>query len=224
MNCDEGFNKYKCECADIFSKIESDVDWFYNFVQFQYQCISFGSRPLKPLISKYNVTEAHALYLKDIRRLENMENNGQPAEEIKRAAFLAYWLRRLSPIHGVLSRSDFNLEEDDRFLYLYANEYCALDLAFRIVRYFEVQKISAIIESSPKAQLIIDQEYQLKLEKLSDLRSYALPKDYIKDFCHLLKEKSLSPHALYIILKSLFIYPFAHELYDMVIGIKPIDN
>lgn len=220
MDCKEKFIEYKCENPDIFNKIESDRNWFYDFVCFQYQCISFNERPIKPLISKYNVMEAHALYLKDIYRLENMENGGNPAEETKRAAFLAYWLRRLSPIHGILSRPNVSLAEDDIFLRLYANEFCALDLAFRLIRYFEVQKIARLIENSPKANLILDEGYQVKLEKLCDIRSYALPKDYIKDFCHLLKEKNLSPHALYVIMKSLFVYPFIPELYDMVIGIK----
>ena len=66
-------------------------------------------------------------------------------------------------------------------LFGYSNEYLAFDLGFQFCRYYEMEN------GSPRAAALV------------------LDEDYIRTTCHFLKYKTVSPHALYLIYKSIFL-------------------
>ena len=65
----------------------------------------------------------------------------------------------------------------------YANEYLAFDFGFQIVKFYELGK-----EGGSKRA-----------------NEMALSRDYYKTVCHFLKYKTVSPHALNLIYRSLFL-------------------
>jgi len=64
----------------------------------------------------------------------------------------------------------------------YANEYIALDFGFQIVKFYELGKA----QSSKRAETL------------------TMPADYYRTACHFLKYKTVSPHAINLIYRSLF--------------------
>ena len=68
-------------------------------------------------------------------------------------------------------------------LFGYCNEYLAFDLGYQFCRYYEINKAGG---SQRATTLILDE-------------------DYLRTTCHFLKYKQVSPHALYLLYKSLFL-------------------
>jgi len=65
----------------------------------------------------------------------------------------------------------------------YCNEYIAFDYAFQICKYYELGKVPP----SSRAAAV------------------ALSREYYQTMCHFLKYKNVSPHALHLIFKSIFL-------------------
>ena len=196
------------EPPELFAQI-ADPDFFFKYVEWQYQHVSFAGTRLTPLVSRYNVLEAHATYLKDILELQQQQNQGRPLQWAKHASFMAYWLRRVSPIHHILGTTDTLAAPTDRerFLVRFANEFCAFNLAYAITRYVEARRDvnvnryvrSSILDfSTPQGESGVH-EYMLQ-----DERAYLIPEALVVDICHCMKEKNMSPLALYLIVRSLF--------------------
>ena len=78
------------------------------------------------------------------------------------------------------------LSDDEKafrdLLFGYVNEYIAFDIGFQFCRYYETAKKGG----SERATNLI------------------LSEDYLRTTCHFLKYKNVSPHALFLIYKSLF--------------------
>ena len=68
-------------------------------------------------------------------------------------------------------------------LFGYCNEYIAFELGFEFCRYYETAKKGGSQRAS----------------------SLVLTEDYLRTACHFLKYKQVSPHAIYLIYKSLFL-------------------
>ncbi len=201
---------YECENIDLFNELEN-LEFFEQFIKHQYKNVCFSGTRLKASISEYNLTEAFASYMKDKNELKEKENAGKPLLRIKKAAFMCYWLRRVSPITGIYS--SLNLMNDnvrstkENLLIKYANEFCAFDLGYRICRFIEASKKensdkylrTSILDNNASSGESGANEYLLR-----DTRSYIIPQSYIIDMCECLKEKNVSPHSLYLIYKGLF--------------------
>jgi hypothetical protein len=106
---------------------------------------------------------------------------------------MAFWLRRVSPVVEAIDLTSnpqdalgYPLSEDELafrdLLFGYCNEYLAFDLGFQFCRYYEIAKKG----NSRRADGLI------------------LSEDYLRTTCHFLKYKNVSPHALFLIYKSLF--------------------
>lgn len=131
---------------------------------------------------------AHNLWLKDLKRVsENDMGNGN-LDHFKHAGYLAFWIRRASP----LIRIDFEeeafekLSEGDQyyvdFLTQFGNEHLAFTLGYEICLFFECYKISA-----PK-----------------DPKAFGFDSPFAHDINSTLKRKNMSPHALNLIYRALF--------------------
>ena len=107
-------------------------------------------------------------------------------DHFKRAAHLAYWLRRCSPVIEVneeLTHDFKNVDKLREFYFRYGNEFVAFDVGYQLCLYFEANKEGA----------------------KHSLTDYKLTSEYIHIVAHFLKTKNVSPHALFLIYTSLFL-------------------
>lgn len=165
---------------EIFSEYTKEVFWIVN---------------LWPRLSPMRVLEAHGAWKKDLERVgENERHLEDGLDHFKRAGHLAFWIRRMSPVveaHDLTgnfsdpkcAELDDNQKALKALLFGYANEYIAFDFGLAFCKYYELAKHGG---SERAANL-----------KLND--------DYFKVMCHFLKFKNVSPHAMFLIYKSLFV-------------------
>ena len=153
-----------------------------------------GKARLFPKLSKPRLIEACGAWKNDLDRVGSNEPNLEGGlDHLKHAGHLSFWLRRMSPlVEAIDLTKDFAdaegypLSDSEsafrRILLPYANEYLAFDFGYQIARYYELAKEGGSSRAS----------------------NMALSVDYYKTMCHFLKYKSVSPHALHLIYKSLF--------------------
>jgi hypothetical protein len=149
---------------------------------------------LVPVFSKPRIFEAHGAWLNDLSRLGNHEKNlSEGLDHFKHCGHLSFWLRRLSPIvefqNVDFGESERPMNEREKaFLELikaYANEYVAFEYCFQICRYYEMKNKE---HPSERAERLV------------------LSPAYYQTVCHFLKYKSVSPHAMHLIYKSIFYF------------------
>jgi len=167
-----------------------------TFVRFYTDYVQhvFHQARLYPRLSKPRVIEAHGAWLSDLKRVNDHEPQlGEGLDHFKRAGHLAFWVRRMGPVVEAVDTTQnfadapgYDLSSDEQafrdLLFGYANEYVAFDLGYQFCRYYELNKAGG----SARANSLI------------------LTEDCIRTNCHFLKYKQVSPHALYLIFKSLF--------------------
>jgi hypothetical protein len=187
--------EYACENALVFDRLKNQ-SWFEGFVKYQYRRVVFGASPLAPIFSDYWISQAYIHYEKDVDRVSNNEFQGKPLDHFKRAGFLSYWLRRCPPIaefgrNPDLALAGIKLRDPHALEKFHGNQWAAFDIGFRICRFFEAyRKDSASIYG-----------------KHIPIDAFTLQgrEEYIKDLCYVLSDKNISPHAIGIIYRSLFI-------------------
>lgn len=174
--------------------IEADENEFLAFYSEYSEDILHLAR-LFPRLSRPRVLEAHGAWTKDLERVGANENKLQDGlDHFKRAGHLAFWLRRMSPIvefvdetTNIADGAEYDLmkhEHEFRDLMAgHANEYMAFDIGFQYCKFYELSVGSKIAEG------------------------IELSEDYIRTTCHFMKYKQVSPHALFMIYKSLFYQP-----------------
>lgn len=200
--------EYACEQPDVLNKIENSAGYMYEFLDHQISNVCLSGSSLRASLSRYNVQEAHGLFSKDIDRLTRIENGGKPLEQYKRIAFLVYWIRRLSPISAILSPVEIlkieKITEKQKFIALYANEYCSFDIGYRLGRY--VASRNKELENPTFREILLALNPHSTIS-LQDIRYYNLTPKHIHDVCAMLKEKNVSPHSLYLLYSSYFNLP-----------------
>ena len=153
------------------------------------------SAQLFPIFSDPRIIEAHGAWLTDIERVEKHEPNlSEGMDHFKQCAHMAFWIRRMSPLidaseAGGLYSGDPPPITDDmqafrELLFAYSNEYLAFDFGYQICRFYEIN----LTDASPRAKELV------------------LTEDYLRTACHFLKYKTVSPHALFLAYKSLFMF------------------
>lgn len=134
--------------------------------------------------SNLRIAQAQDYWQRDVMRLRETIRPSRPdvlpePDEFKQAAFLAYWLRRRIVVDGVQTK---NLD-----LARYMNEIVAFVIGFRICHLH--QAIRPEISGE---------------EALERIRQFQLTKKYVREVAVFLHHKNVSPHALYLVYKSLF--------------------
>ncbi len=137
---------------------------------------------LEPLFSRNFMKDAYQCYKGDIERLDgNMKTN---PDHFKCAGCLAYWLRRHAPVYKFKENEETMLSPEQQELRSmitdYGNAYLAFMLGYKACKFF--------------------QENDIKKPKLPG----NLDKNYLETICYLMKYKSISPHAMGMIYRSLF--------------------
>lgn len=145
-----------------------------------------------PLFSAARLRDAHTAWRDDLLRLEEREKNlTDGADHFKQCANLAYWLRRMSPVIDYRDLAAAAEGVDDlypdevlrrEFMTRYGTEFLAFDFGFKICAYYELERLDNPREDVP-----------------------FLSQEYLTDVCHMMKFKHVSPHALFLIYKSLFL-------------------
>ena len=171
------------ECA-IFDKIKNQ-DKFGDLVVREFDAdTSYVS--LKLQYSADLLHDAYQSYKWDIERLnENMPDSTTP-DHFKLSGYLAYWLRRNSPIVGwenIKREKPLSPEEEKfrEFLFEYGRVYLPFLLGYRICWFFEDNR----------------------KDRDSKLPGF-LDQNYVNIACYFMRYKNVSPHALGLVYRSLF--------------------
>jgi hypothetical protein len=147
---------------------------------------------LIPILSAPRISDAHHAWIDDLKRIEEREVNlGDGLDHFKQCGHLAYWLRRFAPVVDYQDIAKQYTGEDlyanerelRKLLEEYGTEYIAFDLGFQICEYYERERV----------------------DRKASVRDIPVDMEYLTTVCHMLKFKHVSPHAIFLIYKSLFI-------------------
>lgn len=179
--------------ASTLEDIEKDQKAFCNFFT-EYALTTLERARLHPRLAPARLVDVHGAWCHDMKRVSNHEPHIEDGlDHFKRAAHLAFWVRRFDPVveavdltKNLADAEGYGLTDAERdfrsLLYGYVNEYLAFDIAYQFCRYYESHKT----------------------ENPADLSKFNLDREYVVMVCNFLKYKSVSPHALTVVLKSLF--------------------
>lgn len=168
---------------DIFDKIKTQ-NAFGDLIKREFDECSRDAA-LEPEYSVDLLHDAYQSYQWDVERLDdNMPNSPSP-DHFKLSGYLAYWLRRNSPIlRWKPTTAEHRINEDEKefrqFIFDYGRVYHPFMLGYRICWFFERNK-----------------ETESPILKSID-------GDYINTVCYYMKYKSVSPHSLGLLYRSLF--------------------
>lgn len=163
--------------------------FFENYVQ-----SVLGEARLFPRLSMLRVEEVHGAWLNDLDRVgENERRLTDGLDHFKRAGHLAFWVRRMLPLveaidttSGLGDSEGYPLTQQEKkfreLLFGYHNEYVSFDLGFQICKFYE----TAVNGENSRAGTLV------------------LTEDFYNTICHFLKYKTVSPHSITMIYKSLF--------------------
>lgn len=192
--------QYELYREDLFEQFEDQqwfslcVAWNYNRIGKLFQC--------RPIVTPRYLTHVHDYYHAD---LERSLDHGTPDETVeldhfKHAAFLCFWLRRINPIHDIQFLASLGerraweeaaqIPETTKWDIFsnYGNEICAFEFGLRIALFFEKFAQS----TSP--------------DVISIAGRTEVPKGLGADFLEtakMLRHKNMSPHAIYLLYKSI---------------------
>lgn len=156
-----------------------------------------GGARLFPKLSMARLVEAHGAWRNDLERVSGNERNlSFGLDHFKQAGHLAFWLRRMGPVVEVVDLtanisdpSGYPVTEEEEalrgLLFAYCNEYVSFEVGFHICLFYERARVDG---GDTALEVPIDE-------------------DYYRTICHFMKYKSVSPHAMFMIYKSLFVKP-----------------
>ena len=178
--------------GDFFDRIQNK-DTFKNEIHndFYEHSVTMG---VEPHWNKAMILDAYFQWKQDLERISLVEKNVSNPDHLKCAAHLIYWLRRFSPVND-FAISDGYSESDEsvEFMLKYGREYLAFDLGYRAAQLYERQINGRDLpeESFPLHSSFGD------IDKA----------DFIHSVCHVLKLKMVSPNAVHLVLKAVFLRP-----------------
>ena len=175
--------------GDFFTSIENtetgkNVFKYCVFNEYHYEA-QFGC--YVPKMSEGALEDIHACYMEDVTRMVGKMQT--KPDHFKRAGIIAYWLRRHTPVFGfqpcdgMPSQKQKRIQEE--LLMEYGHVYLAFALGYKICLFFVREDTGGKTMPEP------DQSY-------------------IESICYLMKYKSVSPHSLGFIYRSLF-YGFGNS-------------
>ena len=193
-------SRYICEHPDLFQNLK-DNHFFNEFVKYQYDS-SLSKTRIKPYISEYSCNLAYARFKEDCGRMHATELDGiGDLDHFKQVSFLVFWLRRFSPVYDVTvetpdttTRVRVRSEAPKEVEYFFLNQNISFDIGFRILRYWESMR-------EDSAEIYGRQVDVFDFKGLGDEIRY---KPLLKDLIRTLATKSISPHAIWMIYRTLF--------------------
>ncbi|MBF0346392.1 MAG: hypothetical protein HQL81_01880 [Magnetococcales bacterium] len=173
--------------------MKNDIDYFIDYIE-KFSVFITHSVGYKPSLSRQYLEDARRAWIDDISRVSDREMSGEELDHFKHASHLCFWLRRMGPILEVL-QIDPGIPPDTvgdkgkelELILKYRNEYLAFQVGLFMCGDFEAD------DKHPK-----------------------IDHDYLLTFCHFMRYKHVSPHAIFLIYKSLFVakeVPYFSESY-----------
>lgn len=179
------------------------VEEFVNFIQ-NFYLKEAGECGFNIEIGELKIKESYALWQEDVDRvLSHAIQNSDSLCEYKHAGFISYWLRRRQIITNINIDSSehsktISLEEHFESLpnsmKTYAqfyNELSAFRLGLRISFHYFIIKLKDIGSSKEE----IESKINIIAKRVKEIEV---------DMSVFLKQKNISPHALYLIYKTIF--------------------
>lgn len=159
--------------------------WFLSCLAREYEQIAAG-HDCNVKISATHAKDARDLWVRDRKRIEVAEDS--TPDHFKQAGFLTYWLRRRLAVETTHRYQIHAFIEDQDSFVLGVNDICAFLFGFRLCLYFEFRELIAA-----------GADISAELRKI-------VVEDHLKhDIATLMRGKNLSPHALYLIFRTLFV-------------------
>jgi hypothetical protein len=179
---------------DIIPQL-TDRNFFIACIAYNYakQANAWGCTAI---MSERRLGEAYDFWIADQNRTlkEGMPEGTETLDHFKHASFISFWLRRMLPINNTnAGRPVFAVDPKiQNFFMRYGNELCALLVGFHICLFYEasLERVAGTLS--------------VRKDRLEYLRKCRIPEHTIQDFVMILKHKNMSPHALYLLYKSLF--------------------
>ncbi|MBF0604575.1 MAG: hypothetical protein HQL07_12895 [Nitrospirae bacterium] len=164
----------------ILERLKKDRTFFRDFVYnaSELMVLPYG---LDPYFSRQYTEEVYDAWIDDLKRVSRHDMKSEELDHFKHASHLCFWIRRMGPILELMEKDSFPPDshgDKGRELDLitkYRNEYLAFRIGLTICGDFEPHS------KHPK-----------------------LTYDYIASLCRFMRYKHVSPHALFLIYKSLF--------------------
>jgi len=196
---------------DILEKLSRDETWFSNCVQQNYERFARDYQFVLKT-SQLRLAEAFALWHQDMdRTLSHGIEESVELDPYKRAGFLAYWLRRRIVINEIelyseagdphapkLAAHKHTLPAIQNRLFNFYNEICAFRFGLDISIYYATNAYCNQLIAQGQSESNVQLMRKEHIRKISE-KAKAL----VVDVSVLMKQKNLSPHALYIIYKGL---------------------
>ncbi len=176
--------------GEFFKRIK-DKDTFINEV-FSEFCGACEEVNLTFHWNRGKALEAFFLWEKDVALIPLRDEEIEEPCHLKHAAFLIYWLRRCSPVNEfVYEAADF--DENIEFMLKYGREFLAFDIGYRAAQVYE--------------RGINGRDLPEHAFSLSSFDTSIDSNDFIMTVTQVLKTKNVSPHAIYLVLKAVFLRP-----------------
>lgn len=155
-------------------------------------------------LSERRIGDAHDYWLGDVERTLTSSTDDETTEldHFKHGAFIAFWLRRLVIINDIWFRPEDHATSiagesvpsvAQIQFYRFGNEICALYAGFFICLAYETYAKTERLRQGDVTRVITDATYV-----------QAIPDTIRNEYPKLLKHKNVSPHALYMLYRSLF--------------------
>lgn len=203
---DDGDDDFLIFDPGAIQKLQADRDFFKRAIA-QFYIRVAETHGCNVVLSDRRIGEAYDFWMDDVERVlgNDVPDDTVALDHFKHAAHLAFWLRRHIPINDVAFRAEMQVVEHtvsgERRIptkaqvefATYGNELCALLVGFYICLAYEV---CAMAKRDPKkgATTVVSDGIGVK----------RLPSHFQAEFPRLLKHKPVSPHALYMLYRSLF--------------------
>ena len=190
---------------DIIEKLK-DRDWFVDCVRQTYFSIA-KKQGFVVKINNFRAYEAHDLWTDDLDKLlHHGIESSDDLEIYKYAGFLSYWLRRRlvidsidiysgeapNPQIKIKDHRDNLPKEMEEFLQFH-NERSAFDFGIQMCFNYKINEL--------KDEGFSDEDIEMFINNLA-----RKSKQMAWDTSILMKQKSVSPHTLYLVFKSLFLH------------------
>lgn len=170
---------------DRLAKLQ-DKDSFRIIVEYAFKDACKEGH-IKPVFSHALMHDAWESFRWDTKRLD--DNMSSKPDHFKICGFAAYWLRRNSPVIGLKKSNtkitrDKQVKELQHLLTKYGRSFLAFHLGYEICHFYERNREEGGLPGSAP--------------RIPDA-------DFVETLCYVMKYKNLSPHAMGMIYRSLFL-------------------
>jgi hypothetical protein len=175
--------------GQVLSTIRDNYDEFLRITSSEFTR-NLSQHGFHAKYSEAKFRDAFELWRTDMLRVKQFELlDSDDLDHFKQSAHLIYWLRRSNPISEIYLGERLSDERDERLwqelILEYGIQYVCIRMGFDVCRFFEAERVGSIFYVD---DFVVDYEY-------------------VKTFSHLLKTKNVSPHSIFLVLKSLFFDP-----------------